>query len=122
MELSLTIEGEGTGDDVASLYRWLSQDSDVTSQIDVRQGRSVSRPGEMSSALEVISLVTGNTIALANLWVAVRTWRSTRRPTPEVRIEHRGTSVTVNSDDPEKVRQLLAALENAPQPPEAAGQ
>ncbi|MFF3328615.1 hypothetical protein ACFYWX_03485 [Streptomyces sp. NPDC002888] len=114
MELSLTLaDGEDTGDHLASLYRWLLQDSDVTDHIDVRHGRGTAPPGAMSGTLEVINLAVSNSIALAGLFVTVGAWRRTRRGAPEVRIERDGLVLTVTGDDPEKVRALVADLSAA---------
>ncbi|MFG2130960.1 hypothetical protein ACGFNV_24520 [Streptomyces sp. NPDC048751] len=117
MELSLTLaDGENTGDQLASLYRWLRQDPDITDHIDVRHGQGTAPPGTMSGTLEVINLAVSNTLALANLFVAVGAWRGTRRGAPEVRVERDGLVLTVTGDDPEKVRALIADLGTANRP------
>lgn len=107
MELSLTVEGE----DATSLHRWLTRDPDVAGHATVRLG-AAARPGEMSGGtLDVVNVVLGNGIALANLLVAVAAWRGTRPRAPQVRVERDGVSVTVTGADPQTVRALVAALE-----------
>ncbi|MGW0767581.1 effector-associated constant component EACC1 [Streptomyces sp. NPDC002676] len=125
MELSLTVAGDGSPDELTSLHRWLIQDPDVTHHATLELGERVTDgpTGEMSGALEVLNIVLGDAVALGNLLVAIGTWRDTRRRAPEVRIQRAGTTVTVtvSGDDPETARAVIAALSDAPEGPDASG-
>lgn len=94
-------------DVVLPLYQWLAADPDVQQNTTLSFGNG--RSGEMS-ALDVINVVLGNTIAFSSLVVAIASWRDSRRDAPKVEIEGDGVRVSIVDDSPETIRNVIAAL------------
>jgi len=117
MEVHLKFADEEGGSDsridhvdcVMSLYRWLIVDPELRGIADVTAAPHEIQ-GEMGGALDVISVALGNTIAVANLLVAVAAWRGSRPNPPRVQLERNGRTVTVQGDSPEALAEVLRAF------------
>ena len=68
----------------------------------------------MGGALDVISVVLSNTIAVGNLLLALSSWRSARPRPPTTRIEFDGRSFIIEDASPETVRRVMDALTDRP--------
>jgi uncharacterized protein YhdP len=70
---------------------------------------------------DVIQAIVENTIALAELIVAVAAWRDARHgradPPPQVRLEGGEVSMTISSADPTEVARIVQALGQHHDPP-----
>ena len=104
-------EGVYRTDCATSLYRWLIADPELSGLARIAVVPTQSRPGHMGEALEVVNVVLSNTIALSSLLVAVSGWRGSRARPPEVRLEREGVTVTVQDASPDRVEQILRALD-----------
>ncbi|TDB83118.1 hypothetical protein E1264_29630, partial [Actinomadura sp. KC216] len=105
MQAWLSVEGPPDGDELTSLYRWLSQDADVRRDAKVTVVPAPSQPGDMGGGLELVNVVLSNGIALSSLVVAVVSWVGSRRSSrPVVRIEYDGVSVTIDADSPDAAK------------------
>ncbi|MFE6488254.1 hypothetical protein ACFVGN_35715 [Streptomyces sp. NPDC057757] len=124
--MRVRIEVEGYGDveptgqvvDALSLYRWLGDDPDVGRDVGLSllsreqaPASGESAPGYMGPGLDAIEAVFNGSVQLAQLALAVAAWRLARPRPPRVRLERAGTTVLLDSDDPEAIRRALAALE-----------
>ncbi|GAA2628070.1 effector-associated constant component EACC1 [Streptomyces axinellae] len=81
-------------------------------------------PESMGGAWEAVGVVLTHATALANLALAVATWRRTHAEPPGVRIEANGVTVTLpagQDHDAESVRRLLGALTPPPGDGHASG-
>ncbi|WP_326688251.1 MULTISPECIES: effector-associated constant component EACC1 [unclassified Streptomyces] len=99
-------------DRLASLHRWLLEDDGLPRGTSVTL-RPAHSPGAMGGAWEAVNIVLTHATALANLALAVATWRRTHAEPPAVRIESRGVTVSLDAGqdhDAETVRRLLGAL------------
>jgi hypothetical protein len=97
---------------LASLHRWLLDDDGLPRGTAVTL-RPAHRPGSMGGAWEAVNIVLTHATALANLALAVSTWRRTHAEPPAVRIKSGGVTVTLDAGrdyDAETVRRLLGAL------------
>ncbi|MFE4369113.1 hypothetical protein ACFRMN_12870 [Streptomyces sp. NPDC056835] len=123
MQVAIVIDGEADAESddqpLTSLYRWLTQDPDVSRHAVISLVPEESRAGDMGGAFEVINAVVAQGIALGSLAVACATWRASRSAAPVVRLERDGVTVTVEDGSPETVTRIVDAL-NRPQP-EARG-
>ncbi|MFE2498494.1 hypothetical protein ACFXKX_35460 [Streptomyces scopuliridis] len=119
MQVAIVIDGEGGGESddqlSTSLYRWLTQDPEVSRHATISLVPEESRAGDMGGALDVINAVVTHGIALGNLALAVATWRASRPAAPVVRLERDGVTVTVEDGSPDTVSRIVDAL-NRPQP------
>jgi hypothetical protein len=100
-------------DTLLSLQRWLVGEPDVV-QSEIGLSTATPRPGELGAAIEIISLVLGTGLSVAQLLLAVAQWRSTRPAAPAViltRIDPDGTSVRIESADPAAVAAAARALD-----------
>ncbi|WP_066954369.1 effector-associated constant component EACC1 [Streptomyces lushanensis] len=111
---------DGDGAEVLSLYEWLRDDRDVVrgSALSLvpraRSGADSGAGTHMGPGLDVVEAVFNGSVQLAQLTLAVATWRLARPRPPRVRIERGGTTVTLDSGDPgliESVERVLRALE-----------
>ncbi|REE99172.1 effector-associated constant component EACC1 [Thermomonospora umbrina] len=122
MELTITAADTGDDRDLISLHHWLTRDAAVA-----RHGRPelVALPhdaGELGGAFDVISMALADAAAIAgvgSLWVAVKTWRSTRARPPALRIEYDGVTVIVEEGSEVEIQPLLDALRHTSPPDDA---
>ncbi|QKW11177.1 hypothetical protein HUT18_26290 [Streptomyces sp. NA04227] len=99
-----------------SLYRWLGSDPEVTEggglslapRVPSGEGAGLDL---MGPAPEVVEAVCNGAVQLAQLALAVATWRLSRPRAPQVRIERDGVTVTVEGAGTEAVERVLRALE-----------
>lgn len=108
----LVADGDEQGE-IASLYRWLSQDPDVVRAAEFSLGSASGQPGAMGVDLDLINIVVSNSIsAVSMVLAAVALWRQNRSPAPEVQVEavKASVTVTVQSTDPERLLQIAAEL------------
>lgn len=64
----------------------------------------------MGGGLELINVVLSNAVGLGGLLLAVANWRQSRGSGAEVRVEHRGVTVTVSGADPRHIERLVRQL------------
>ena len=117
MQLQIHLEPFGDGptpdvDELLNLQRWLvGEPGIVQSEIGLS---TAGRPGELSGAVEIISLVLGTGLSVAQLLLAVSNWRRTRPAAPAIiltRLDPDGTSVRIESSDPAAVAAAARALD-----------
>ncbi|MFJ5026097.1 effector-associated constant component EACC1 [Streptomyces goshikiensis] len=110
----LTVEGlESAGQQ--SLHRladWLRGDEVVGDQAEVELSRAPLRKGDMGAAFETVQIVVDSGFQLASLIVAIAAWRRTQPAEGKVVIEGNQVRVTLDTDDPEKIRRIAQALED----------
>ncbi|WP_432989008.1 effector-associated constant component EACC1 [Dactylosporangium sp. CA-233914] len=116
MQLQIHLEplGDGTAPDVDTLLglqRWLlGEPGVVQSEIGLS---TAALPGELSGAVEIISLVLGTGLSVGQLLLAISNWRRTRPEAPAViltRTDPDGVSVRIESSDPAAVAAAARAL------------
>jgi hypothetical protein len=113
VQVRVQVAAEDGGPGVHSLFRWLSQDPDVTPV----ELRLVGHDDQGAlGALEVIDVVVSNVIALSSLLVAIATWRGARSPAAVTRIEHNGVSVHLASADTQDIERVLRQLTQGTEP------
>ncbi|MGW1532546.1 effector-associated constant component EACC1 [Streptomyces aureus] len=95
------------------LAEWLRGDEQVGDHAEVDLVVAPIEEGDMGSAFDAVQVVVDEGFQLANLVLAVATWRRTTPAKPGVVIEHNGVRVTVDTDDPEKIAQIAEALSDA---------
>ena len=113
MQLMISAVEPGDGQALASLYRWLHRDSAVARQGQVTVQAVGRQSGDMSGALDVISVVfadAGAAAGIGSLLVAFRSWRDTRTQAPAFTIEKDGVIVVVNSGSEQEIQQILNAM------------
>ncbi|MFD7000006.1 effector-associated constant component EACC1 [Streptomyces mirabilis] len=100
---------EDDGRQLRALRRWLMRDPDTAgASLSLRDRQE--RPGTMGGGLELIDVVLSNAVGLGGLLLAVANWRQSRGNGPEVRVEHRGVTVTVSGADPRHIERLVRQL------------
>lgn len=97
-----------------SLYQWLYKHDALERTTEVSLSEAPPEEGAMGGAWDVVNIVLTHATALANLALALATWRRTHPSAPPLNAQANGTAVTVHTDDPEAVRRLLEAL-NGPE-------
>ncbi|MFD4140984.1 hypothetical protein [Streptomyces sp. NPDC058572] len=120
MRVRIEVEGDAgdeldqSTEDVLLLYRWLSSDPDVANGGGlalVPCGADGEAAGTMGPGLDAVEAVINGSVQLAQLALAVATWRLARTHPPRIRIERGGTTVTLDGDDPEWIRRVVSALD-----------
>ncbi|MFI8100838.1 hypothetical protein [Streptomyces sp. NPDC086023] len=97
-------------DELRSLHQWLLDNPEIRRQAGIELGGEPGPAGSMGGPLEYVQLVMDSGFGLANLALAVVTWRSTRPRPPAVTFERDGVTVTLTGEDPEAAARLLEAL------------
>ena len=83
MPIEIRMNGQDAGEEIASLYRWLSDDDDLRRHARLSLMGSESEPGKMGATFEVIQLVVDSGFQALNFAIAYATWRGTRRSRPD---------------------------------------
>ena len=106
-------QGDDEGEALQSLYRHLHRDESLerTSTVELREAPALE--GAMGGIWDTVNIVLTHATALSSLAVAVAAWRQSRPSSPPLNAQSNGTTVTVQTDDPEAVRRLLEALNGA---------
>jgi hypothetical protein len=116
MDLQISMADGADIDEIASLYRWLSQDPDVIREAALSLGASADHPDAMAPVLDVINVVVSNSIAAVSMVLAaIALWRQNRAPAPEVRVATVTVTVTVQDADPDTLVQVAAKITNVGQ-------
>lgn len=98
------------GEALRSLYRHLYRDESLerTSTVELREAPPLE--SAMGGVWDTVNIVLTHATALSSLAVSVAAWRQNRPSTPPLNAQSNGTTVTVQTDDPDAVRRLLEAL------------
>ncbi|WP_327419623.1 effector-associated constant component EACC1 [Streptomyces sp. NBC_01233] len=110
MRVQVSIESGDSGIAVTDLYRWLRQDDQLRRDAEVRLLPPSQTNGSMN-AVEIIELVIGQAVAMANFAVAYAAWRQGRRATAPVTITVGELSVTVTDGSEEAIRRIVDLLQ-----------
>lgn len=82
MQLYISMAHEGDDGELDSLYRWLSNDVDLVSRVELTRGSDENRPGAMGpDPLTISAVVSAGAAALSSaaaLISAIASWRNTR--------------------------------------------
>ncbi|MDQ0913521.1 hypothetical protein QFZ22_009593 [Streptomyces canus] len=113
MRVLVSIDADDGGTALTDLYRWFRQDGELRRQAQARL-RPVRQTGGFIGAVEVIELVVGQGIAVANLAIAYATWRQARALQAPVTITVDGMSITVRDGSEESVRRIVELLTSGP--------
>ena len=112
MRVQLRVAGDDP-DTVRSLREWLQQERDVRLHGDLQWGKADS-PEHMGVLTDVVTVLVSSGFSAAQLAFAIVQWRSSRHPAPVVTITREmgsGTTVTVETSDPEALAQAVRELE-----------
>jgi len=92
------------------LQHWLDHDDRFPAPA---QQAAPPADGTLGTTTDVLQLVVGNAIALAQVLVSIAQWRQSRPAPPQVRVTvHRpdGAAVSIESDDPEAIEAVVRQL------------
>lgn len=103
-------ERDAEGEALRSLYRHLYRDESLERTTKVELMDAPHEEGAMGGVWDTVNIVLTHATALSSLAVSVAAWRQSRPATPPLNAQSSGTTVTVQTDDPEAVRRLLEAL------------
>lgn len=111
MRVQLRVSGDDP-DAVRSLREWLSDERAVRAHGDLSYG-STDDPQHMGVAVDVLTVLLSSGFSAAQLAFAIVQWRASRHPAPIVTITRQmgdGTTVEVESSDPEAIARAVANL------------
>jgi hypothetical protein len=111
--LAISAPDDADSRSLQQLAAWLRGDEQVGDHATVDLEAAPLEEGDMGSAFDAVKVVLDEGFQLANLVLAVAAWRRTSPAKPGVVIERNGIRVTVDTDDPEKIAQIAAALDDA---------
>ncbi|MBA0053556.1 hypothetical protein E0L36_22555 [Streptomyces sp. AJS327] len=112
MRVDIRIEGDAGDDELRSLYRWLSADSQVRRHGNIDLAAPPPQSGHMGELLDVLSLTLSSGFSAASLAVAISTWRRTNPIAPSVTVERPdGSVITLSSSSPEDEARLREFLD-----------
>ncbi|MFD6327719.1 hypothetical protein ACFWOL_34015 [Streptomyces sp. NPDC058442] len=111
MRVQVSIETGDSGTVITDLYRWLRQDDQLRRHAEVRL-LPPRQTGGFMNAVEIIELVVGQGVAVANFAVAYAVWRQGRAATEPVTITVGEASVTVTDGSEEAIRRIVDLLQS----------
>ncbi|WP_327228789.1 hypothetical protein OG229_13970 [Streptomyces platensis] len=91
----LVVEGSESATEAQSLYRWLTDDSEVTTRVGLALKSQSNLPGEMGPGLDLIEALFNGAIDLSTLLLAVANWRETRHHV-SIRVKSGDASIEIN--------------------------
>ena len=112
MRVQLRVAGDDP-DVVRSLREWLHEERDVRLHGDLQWGTTDS-PEHMGVLIDVVTVLLTSGFSAAQLAFAIVQWRASRHPSPVVTITREmgdGTTVRVETSDPEALAQAVRELE-----------
>src|ERR1700757_2863304 len=101
MEIKIRVLSDEDQEPLQSIYEWLKDDTDVRISADIRMIESRPQPGSQSGEIELITLIVSSGFNMAQLGIAIATWRSSLKKQPAIRVEVEGTHSTVTKTDTE---------------------
>jgi hypothetical protein len=110
----LLVRVDADQDETDSLREWLEQEPGVQRGGDLRPG-AVTDPEHQGVDIQVLSLAVTTAFSTANLLLAISNWRRSRPETPAVTITRElpdGTTVRIDTFDPDALAQAVRQLEN----------
>ncbi|MEU9485817.1 hypothetical protein AB0D83_19515 [Streptomyces decoyicus] len=111
MTLQISMEGPGAESELRSFRTWLLETPEMRQHAKFSWVTPPPPPGAMGSGtVETLQLITDNLWQVATFALAYASWRSTRRKTPTVTIEHEGVSVVIEGHDEESALRITRAL------------
>ncbi len=99
-------------DTALSLRRWLAAEPAVRRHAELSGGPPA--PGDLGGAVDLIGVVLGTGLSVAQLVFAIAQWRQSRQDAPAVTVSRTGpdgVTVRIESSDPEAVARAVRALE-----------
>jgi hypothetical protein len=112
VRVQIQVEGEDP-ETLRSLRSWLSDEPDVRRSAELSWAKAESSQ-QMGTLIDVLSLIIGSGFSASNLIMAVANWRRSRHPAPVVTISREfgdGTSIRIETADPDALAQAVRALE-----------
>ncbi|MFF7251465.1 hypothetical protein ACFZBU_47325 [Embleya sp. NPDC008237] len=111
MYLEIIVDHPDREGELRALYAWLLADERLAS---TGPELASSRPigdGEMGPGLDLIQLGIDGGLGIANLALAVATWRRSRVEPPSVELRRGEVSVVLRGADDDDVRRIIAVLD-----------
>ncbi len=117
MEVQISVDAGDDEEALASFYRWLLEDPEVSRLADVSMAARTPST-ETMGGVEVISAVASNAIALGSLGVAFLAWRDARprRSVPVARLERGDVTITIEGGSADEIRSIIDAVGSQEQP------
>jgi hypothetical protein len=108
MAIRITFEGNAGEKNLNSLADWLRNEPNIRQHAKITMESAPPRPGRLGVPFEAIQLAVDSAFSLANLAIAISSWRRSRSETPAIIVN--GTLVLDSAErDPEKIAQELRA-------------
>lgn len=110
MQIRLSV---ADGDEAQALYQWLAAETAIRTH--GRLAAETGAPGEgdmTGGVLEAILLVVGSGVSLAQLFVAIASWRATRPRPYRVSVELPDRTITIETADPDEALEIARRLES----------
>jgi hypothetical protein len=108
MAIRITFEGAAEEKNLQSLADWLRNEPAIRRHAKITLESAPPRPGHLGVPFEAVQLAVDSAFSLANLAIAISSWRRSRAETPTIIVN--GTLVLHSAErDPEKIVQELRA-------------
>ncbi len=103
---------EDDGAEARALYRWLAAEPSIRTGGSLAADRAEPGDGDMTGGvLEAILLVVGSGVSLAQLFVAIASWRATRPRPYRVSVELPDRTIAIETADPDEALAIARRLE-----------
>lgn len=104
---------EDDGAEARALYQWLAAEPAVRTGGAMATEESEPPDGDMTGGvLEAILLVVGSGVSLAQLFVAIASWRATRPRPYRVTVELPDRTIAIETADPDEALEIARQLES----------
>jgi hypothetical protein len=104
---------EDDGAEARALHQWLAAEPAIRTGGRLATGSGEPGEGDMTGGvLEAILLVVGSGVSLAQLFVAIASWRATRPRPYRVSVELPDRTITIETADPDEALEIARRLES----------
>ncbi|MFI7707923.1 hypothetical protein [Nonomuraea sp. NPDC049480] len=100
-------------EDLRELFSWIRDDSYLRANSGIGMTRVEQAPDAMGASFEAIKIVIESGFALANLAIAIATYRQARRSREPLTITYNEVTITMPASEAADGEAVLAALEKA---------
>jgi hypothetical protein len=100
------------GAEARALYQWLGAEPEIRTRGGLTAERSDPGDGQMDGGvIEAISLIIGSGVSIAQLFVAIASWRGTRPRPYRVSVELPDRTIAIETADPDEALEIARRLE-----------
>ncbi|MEV4253144.1 hypothetical protein AB0J52_08220 [Spirillospora sp. NPDC049652] len=113
MIINISVGQPATEEDLASLYDWLTRESDIRQNSQVKLQHKDVAEGEMGTTLDIITLFVTGTLAFPSFAETIMNWKEGRRRDFPILVEVNNKKVVIPEGTEELAERIVRQLSEA---------